>query len=81
MTDTPTRTSKFRFFIGFIALSGGLGGLAGLYFVTLPTTNERPLLVALGVVLGWGSAVVQSEFGVVPPARKIPPKKPPEERS
>lgn len=49
----------------------GIGGLAGLYFVTLPAPNERPLLVALGIVLGWGSNVVQAEFGETSAGRKL----------
>jgi hypothetical protein len=41
----------------------GIAGLFGLYAFEVPSGNREPLLVALGVILGWGSNVVQSEFG------------------
>ena len=48
----------------------GLLGLGGLYFVPIPAGNREPLLLALGLVLGWGSTVVGYEFGSSPAARK-----------
>jgi hypothetical protein len=45
-------------------------GLGGLYFVPIPEGNREPLLLALGLVLGWGSTIVGYEFGSSPTARK-----------
>lgn len=70
----PHRTSEyhpFRAVLGLIALFAGIAGLIGLYTVEIPEGNRQPLLVALGVVLGWGSSVVQSEFGSTTTGRKL----------
>jgi len=61
---TPFRTAS-----GLLAMIGGLMGLAGLYFVPIPEGNREPLLLALGLVLGWGSTVIGYEFGGAPPRR------------
>jgi hypothetical protein len=60
----------FRAVLGLVALIGGLMGLGGLYFVPIPEGNREPLLLALGLVLGWGSTVVGYEFGSSPAGRK-----------
>ena len=60
----------FRAALGLVAMIGGLLGLAGLYFVPIPEGNREPLLLALGLVLGWGSTVVGYEFGSSPAGRK-----------
>lgn len=60
----------YRALLGLVALIGGLMGLAGLYFVPIPEGNREPLLLALGLVLGWGSTVVGYEFGSSPSGRK-----------
>lgn len=76
MTDKlPHRYSRpslgpFRAALGLVALIGGLLGLAGLYFVPIPEGNREPLLLALGLVLGWGSTVIGYEFGSSPAGRK-----------
>ena len=59
------RVERFlmRAAFGVLALVGGLLGLAGLYFVPIPEGNREPLLLALGLVLGWGSTVIGYEFG------------------
>lgn len=62
--------STFRYTIGLIAVLGGLGGMAGLYFADVPTGNQQALLLALGVVLGWGGAVVNGEWGSSPAGRR-----------
>lgn len=63
-------STAFRAALALVALIGGLGGLAGLYFVPIPAGNREPLLLALGLVLGWGSTVIGYEFGSSPAARR-----------
>lgn len=53
----------FRYTIGIIAIVAGIGALIALYVWSIPAANKDPLLLALGVVLGWGGSVVQSEYG------------------
>lgn len=62
--------TAFRYAIGAIAIAGGLGGLAGLYFIEVPEGNKEALLLALGIVLGWGATVIGYEFGSSPAGRK-----------
>ena len=64
------RRFLFRAILGLLALAGGLLGLAGLYFVPVPEGNREPLLLALGLVLGWGSTVIGYEFGSSPSSRR-----------
>jgi hypothetical protein len=56
--------------MAMLALAGGLAGMAGLYFVPIPEGNREPLLLALGLVLGWGSTVIGYEFGSSQTARR-----------
>ena len=71
LTASPPREgARFRSALGLVALVGGLLGLAGLYFVPIPEGNREPLLLALGLVLGWGSTVIGYEFGSSPAGRK-----------
>jgi len=67
---TPRDSEPFRVALGLVALIGGLAGLAGLYFIPIPAGNRDPLLLALGLVLGWGSTVIGFEFGASPGGRK-----------
>lgn len=71
MPNIPTRNSTFRFLVGLLALSAGIVGLVGLYVYPIPEGNREPLLVALGIVLGWGSNVVQAEFGGTTAGKKL----------
>jgi hypothetical protein len=66
----PREGALYRAILGLVALIGGLLGLGGLYFVPIPEANREPLLLALGLVLGWGSTVVGYEFGSSPSGRK-----------
>ena len=63
-------SNGYRYTIGLIAVIGGLAGLAGLFVLEVPERNVEALLLALGIVLGWGSAVVQGEWGSSPAGRK-----------
>jgi hypothetical protein len=66
----PREGALYRAAIGLVALLGGLLGLAALFFVPVPEANREPLLIALGLVLGWGSTVIGYEFGSSPAGRK-----------
>ncbi len=66
----PKDGSVFRGVVGLLAVCGSLCGFAGLYFVEVPTGNRDALMLALGIVFGWGSAVVQSEYGASTTGRK-----------
>ncbi len=61
----------FRGTIGFLCIAGSLIGFGGLYFVEVPVGNRDALMLALGIVFGWGSAVVQSEYGSTATGRKV----------
>ena len=67
---TTPREGRYRPSLALVALTGGLLGLAGLYFVPIPEGNREPLLLALGLVLGWGSTVIGYEFGSSPAGRR-----------
>lgn len=56
-------TWNFRRIVGLIAVVAGLLIVAGLFFVDVPANNREPLLTMAGVVIGWGTAVINYEFG------------------
>ncbi len=62
--------NSFRAALAILALVGGLIGMAGLFFVPIPEGNREPVLLALGLVLGWGSTVIGYEFGSSPAGRR-----------
>lgn len=66
----PREGSLYRAILGLVALAAGICGLAGLFFVPVPEGNKDAMLLALGLVLGWGSTVVGYEFGSSPAGRK-----------
>lgn len=66
----PKDGSLFRGMVGLLAIVGSLIGFGGLYFVAIPPGNRDALMLALGIVFGWGSAVVQSEYGASTTGRK-----------
>ena len=61
----------FRGFIGVFVVVGGFAALAGLYVVDIPPGNKEPLLLAIGIVLGWGGSVIASEYGATTTGRKV----------
>ena len=61
LTHKPRET--FRAAIGLLAVVGGLVGLGLLYFVEIPAGNRDALMLAIGIVMGWGGNVVTYEFG------------------
>jgi hypothetical protein len=60
---TPRPREVFRASVGLLAVIGGLLGLGGLYFVEIPAGNRDALMLAIGIVMGWGGNVVTYEFG------------------
>lgn len=62
---------RFRMVLGLICVLAAILGFAGLYFVDIPPGNRDALMLALGSIFGWGSAVVQSEFGASTTGRKV----------
>ena len=76
MSDEPTLGpppkdgSAFRAVIGLLALAAEIGALAGLYFIEIPTGNRDALMLALGIIIGWGSSVFSSEYGASSTGRR-----------
>ena len=66
---TPERNT-FRYVVGIIAVLGGLAGPGGLYAFEVPEGNREALLLALGIVLGWGGSVINGEWGSSPAGRE-----------
>lgn len=66
----PAEGAKHRGLIGFLALTAGMVCMFGLFFVRIPDGNKEALILAVGIVLGWGSAVINYEFGSSPSGRK-----------
>ncbi len=71
MTDPHNEGKYFRPSIGVLCIVGGLAGFFALYFIEVPTGNRDAMMLALGIVLGWASAVVQSEYGSTSTGRKV----------
>jgi hypothetical protein len=69
--ETRNDGRAFRWTIGLLCVVGSLLAFAGLYFIQIPKNNEQALLLALGYLFGWGSAVVQSEYGSTATGRKV----------
>lgn len=69
--NEPWYSALFRGLIGAAAIIGSLAALAGLYFIAVPIGNKDPLLLAIGIILGWGSSVVSSEYGSTSTGRKV----------
>lgn len=52
-----------RNMVGAFAMIVAAGIIAGLFMIAIPESNREVALVALGVALGWASAVVNFHFG------------------
>ncbi len=70
-TAETRKDSFFRSFIGFLALGAGIVGFAALFWIEIPARNENALMFAMGIVFGWGSAVIASEYGATTTGRKV----------
>jgi hypothetical protein len=71
MEPLHRESNVFRYTVGVLCILGGFASLAGLYFVEIPQGNREPILLAIGLVLGWGGSVVASEFGATTTGRKV----------
>jgi hypothetical protein len=67
----PKEGLYFRALIGLLAIFGSLLGFAALFVVKVPPENKDAMMFALGIVFGWGSSVVQSEYGATTTGRKV----------
>ena len=67
----PREGSFFRGLVGLLSVTGSLIGFCGLFFIAIPAGNRDALMLALGIVFGWGSAVVQSEYGASNTGRRV----------
>ena len=65
----PKEHNTFRQAIGLLALIGGLFLVGGLFFKEIPINNRDVFFTALGIVLAWGSRVVDGEWGSSPAGR------------
>jgi len=52
-----------RIAVGIYVLLVAAALMVALFLLELPEGNREIALVAFGIVLGWGSAVVQFHFG------------------
>lgn len=70
--SAPARNpfTELRFWLAIAALAAGVTGLVLLFFIEIPSRNREPLMLALGLVLGWGSTVIGYEFGSSPAGRR-----------
>jgi hypothetical protein len=73
VTDhTPKKESGlFSAAIGILALGAGIAGFIALFWIEIPARNENALMFAMGIVFGWGSAVIASEYGATTVGRKV----------
>jgi len=67
----PKDGSAFRAVIGLLAVISGVFAAALLFFVEVPPRNENALMLVLGVLIGWGSSVINSEYGASTTGRKV----------
>lgn len=67
----PREGSIFRGIVGFLALGVGMFGFIALFFIEIPARNENALMFAMGVIFGWGSSVISSEYGASTTGRRV----------
>lgn len=67
----PREGSIFRAVLGVLCVLAGIIMLVVLALVPIPPGNREPLMLAIGLVLGWGSNVVNSEYGSSPAGRQM----------
>lgn len=67
----PRDNALFRAVVGFLALGAGIAGFIALFWIEIPARNENALMFAMGIVFGWGSAVIASEYGATTTGRKV----------
>lgn len=71
LKSTPPREgARFRAVIGLIVVLGGFACVLALLFVPVPEGNDQAVMLAIGLILGWGATVVGYEFGSSPAGRK-----------
>lgn len=71
LTPPPKEGSLFRAILGLLAVGAALVGFIALYFIEIPARNENALMIALGIVFGWGSSVIGSEYGATTTGRRV----------
>lgn len=71
MNDKTKEGSIFRAIVGTIALGAGIAGFIALFWIEIPARNENALMFAMGIVFGWGSAVIGSEYGATTVGRRV----------
>lgn len=59
----PPQKDFARHIVGGFVLALAAGIVAALFLLELPKGNRDVALVILGVVIGWGSAIVAYHFG------------------
>ena len=70
--QTPAKEGGFfSAAIGLLALGAGIAGFVALFWIEIPARNENALMFAMGIVFGWGSAVIASEYGATTVGRKV----------
>jgi len=55
--------SVYRHAVGLLVIVGGMALIAAMFFFPVPASNKSVLYMSIGLVLGWGGAVMNYEFG------------------
>lgn len=69
--DSKLRYSV-RAWVAILAVSTGPIALIGLFLIKIEPSNAQTLGLVLGLVLGWGGAVVTSQFQAPGTGQKTP---------